>query len=270
MCPLWSSREKDRDLFSICDLSSLFVSLSLNFLFSIFFLFNCTHWTIQEFAFKAEVVELLFTSFSLEGVSRFLVQSLLVEGIAFHIACNEKGLKLETSFCSHSCLILFHVSFACVFDVFFVSCTCHFFATKWTSLTQSFIFFVSHHTGYSEVTTVEGREGILHCGNISHPKFGGEDPILILWYRGKAGIPIFTVDARNGTSTQIPSPEFEGRAIFDSATRPPSLRIKTIFREDEERYRCRCDYRKSKTQNFLINLTVVGECSQFETGWLVE
>lgn len=38
-----------------------------------------------------------------------------------------------------------------------------------------------------------------------------------------------------------------------------SLVLKTVFREDEDEYRCRCDFKKSRTLNFLLNLTVIGE-----------
>lgn len=90
-----------------------------------------------------------------------------------------------------------------------------------------------------------------------------EEPALIIWYRGSSGIPIFTVDARNASrlsdSTQISSTEYEGRVEFDPRLIPPALRIKTIYVEDEGEYRCRCDFRKSRSQNFLLNLTVIGE-----------
>lgn len=119
------------------------------------------------------------------------------------------------------------------------------------------------HTGYMEVEAIEGKEGSLAC-NTSRWE---EEPVLILWYRGESGIPIYTVDARNGSSLkqaqQIPSGEFEGRAYFDPLLHPPTLRLKTVFREDEEQYRCRCDYRRARTQNFLLKMTVVGKFLQF-------
>lgn len=92
-----------------------------------------------------------------------------------------------------------------------------------------------------------------------------EEPVLILWYRGESGVPIYTVDGRNSSSLQkaqqIPSSEYDGRAAFDPARHPPTLVIKALFREDDNEYRCRCDFRTSRTQNFLVNLTVIGMLS---------
>lgn len=95
-----------------------------------------------------------------------------------------------------------------------------------------------------------------------------EEPALIIWYRGSSGIPIFTVDARNASrlsdSTQISSAEYETRVEFDPRLIPPALRIKTVYVEDEGEYRCRCDFRKSRSQNFLLNLTVIGKFCFFQ------
>lgn len=130
-------------------------------------------------------------------------------------------------------------------------------------------------TGYSETDVIEGKEGGIVCNTSKWT----EEPVLILWYRGESGVPIYTVDGRNSSSLQkaqqIPSSEFEGRAAFDPLHHPPTLMIKALFREDDNEYRCRCDFRTSRTQNFLVNLTVIGmflvsclcdTCSLFSSG----
>ena len=115
-------------------------------------------------------------------------------------------------------------------------------------------------------STVGGRSKNIKNNNnnkVSSSPISREEPALIIWYRGSSGIPIFTVDARNASklsdSTQISSSEYEGRVEFDPRLVPPALRIKTIYVEDEGEYRCRCDFRKSRSQNFLLNLTVIGK-----------
>lgn len=120
----------------------------------------------------------------------------------------------------------------------------------------------THSTSSSSMTTVTG--GTIRSSKNNNKIFSTrEEPALIIWYRGNSGIPIFTVDARNATSlrdsTQISSTEYEGRVEFDSRLIPPALRIKSIYVEDEGEYRCRCDFRKSRSQNFLLNLTVIGK-----------
>jgi neural cell adhesion molecule len=89
-----------------------------------------------------------------------------------------------------------------------------------------------------------------------------EDGIsLVIWYHGNSGIPIYTLDARSSPLSQskhMPSDEFGGRAYFDTAQDPPALKIEPINEDDEGIYRCRVDYRKSRTQSFTVNLNITG------------
>lgn len=52
---------------------------------------------------------------------------------------------------------------------------------------------------------------------------------------------------------------FSTKAHFYYDSHPPSLRIKTVKREDGGLYRCRVDFQKSPTRNWRINLTVLGK-----------
>lgn len=84
---------------------------------------------------------------------------------------------------------------------------------------------------------------------------------MILWYRGNTGIPIYTVDARSSPLSRakhVPSDELTGRVSMDIGIKPPVLSLDPVIDTDEGEYRCRVDYRKHRTQNFLIQLNVTG------------
>lgn len=113
-------------------------------------------------------------------------------------------------------------------------------------------------SGVSEYQTIAGGKVLLPCNT----SLWGEDDIsLVLWYRGNSGIPIYTVDARStplSKSKQVPSDDLGGRAVMDITMTPPALRLYPVIDEDEGEYRCRVDYRKHRTQHFLVNLNVTG------------
>ncbi|KAI1303038.1 Nephrin [Halotydeus destructor] len=110
----------------------------------------------------------------------------------------------------------------------------------------------------ADLEAVVGRHALLPCNT---SLWGQEEAALVLWYKSSSGKPIYTLDARNVSTlargSHLVAKEFEGRAVFDITTSPPSLRMTSISVQDEDEYRCRCDYRMSRTQNFLLNLTVV-------------
>lgn len=104
----------------------------------------------------------------------------------------------------------------------------------------------------------------LPC-NITAPSF--DDGVsLILWYRDDIPSPIYTVDART-TSSLDTAQHFLHRDIFDkratfNLTYPLSfLRIKPVRSSDSGDYRCRVDFRRARTVNRLLKLTVIGECA---------
>lgn len=91
-----------------------------------------------------------------------------------------------------------------------------------------------------------------------------EDAVsLVLWYRGDTGIPIYRVDARNmplSKSKHLPSEPLAKRIYFDVGVRPPALRIDPVTEADAGEYRCRVDYRKTRTQNYMLVLNIT--CKQ--------
>lgn len=112
--------------------------------------------------------------------------------------------------------------------------------------------------GISSYRAVVGGQILLPCNTT---RWVEEDISLVIWYRGNTGIPIYTVDARSSRlshSKQVPSEELGGRAVMDVSVLPPTLKLDPVIEEDEGDYRCRVDYRKHRTQHFLVHLNVTG------------
>ncbi|RWR99976.1 sidestep protein-like protein, partial [Dinothrombium tinctorium] len=88
------------------------------------------------------------------------------------------------------------------------------------------------------------------------------DVSLVIWYRGITGKPLYTLDARRiseiRTSTKnVPEESDDTRFMFDTSIDPPSLVIEPISEGDEGDYRCRIDYRVSRTRNYVTRLHIV-------------
>ena len=116
-------------------------------------------------------------------------------------------------------------------------------------------------TGISEYQSIEGDSVSLPC-NISTGKWNEVHISLVVWYRsGNQGNPIYSIDARNSLTSsrhQITA-ELDGRARMDFTVQPPVLHIDSVKAEDFGDYRCRVDYFKNRTQQFLIHLNVSGK-----------
>ena len=137
----------------------------------------------------------------------------------------------------------------------------------------------------STLTGVLGGSVSLPCPlyNMGHGNSSAAaDVSLILWYRhGSGGVPIYAVDARQSTlgeaqhqnyleqeaidappanaRSEILFRQVRGRFVFDLMDRPPRLWIRRLSSQDQGEYRCRVDYRGDRTQNYLVQLQVVGE-----------
>lgn len=119
---------------------------------------------------------------------------------------------------------------------------------------------------------VQNGEIALPC-NITAPSF--DDGVsLILWYRDDIASPIYTVDAR-----QVPTLEtaqhflhtdiFQNRATFNLSYPLSFLRIKPVNSSDSGEYRCRVDFRRARTINRILKLSVIGElCLLFVFGFI--
>jgi hypothetical protein len=70
------------------------------------------------------------------------------------------------------------------------------------------------------------------------------------------------LDARNRplfkAKHNLTDDKLQKRFYFDVTTVPPVLKISPVLIEDEGDYRCRVDYRKTRTQNVFSTLRVIG------------
>ncbi|UYV66077.1 hypothetical protein LAZ67_4000065 [Cordylochernes scorpioides] len=110
----------------------------------------------------------------------------------------------------------------------------------------------------SHYVAVAGGRASLPCGvpiaeaNIS----------LILWYKGDSGVPVYTVDARKGAlkgARHFPAASLKGRTRFQLAHPRPALDIDPVTEEDADEYKCRVDYRRSRTVTRTLTLAVIGQ-----------
>ncbi|XP_015783695.1 hemicentin-1-like isoform X2 [Tetranychus urticae] len=151
----------------------------------------------------------------------------------------------------------------------FIHCTImdnlHLFIQLFTSLTIQWTIYLPETTeslrvdGYSEYTAAAGTSIGLPCNT----SIWGEELIsLVLWYKENSGsgLPIYSVDARNSPLSEskhsIPN-AYKKRLFFDVKLKPPVLRISPVYEDDAGDYRCRVDYRKSRTKNFVTKLEVI-------------
>lgn len=100
--------------------------------------------------------------------------------------------------------------------------------------------------------------------NVAIPK---EPDMLsfILWYREAIKSPIYTLDFRKGPpeeSKHFPGKSLTDRSFFEISEFPPTLKIKPARVEDEGVYRCRIEYRRSRTITRSVKLVILGK-SQF-------
>ncbi|XP_065559909.1 nephrin-like [Artemia franciscana] len=88
----------------------------------------------------------------------------------------------------------------------------------------------------------------------------GDSVQLVLWYKDDSMLPIYSYDARGKPAGVAKhwSDEYLGRrAFFRLLTDPATLVLDNVVAEDSGMYRCRVDFRRSKTKNTEVNLTVI-------------
>ncbi|XP_069165426.1 uncharacterized protein [Procambarus clarkii] len=117
-----------------------------------------------------------------------------------------------------------------------------------------FIKDVSYDGPLREVVAVVGGEALLPC-DVTEP---GDSPILVLFYNGATGRPVYSIDSRSGPLDH--SVHWSGlgvRAKFDLTSPTQSLVISPVEAQDEGDYRCRVDFRASPTRNLRVKLAVI-------------
>ncbi|XP_022251713.1 nephrin-like isoform X2 [Limulus polyphemus] len=119
-----------------------------------------------------------------------------------------------------------------------------------------------------QFTAVADGLALLPC-NITIPRF--QDAIsLIMWYKGTSEVPIYTVDARKGTlrnALHLVADGLRPRAHFDITEHTPLLKIEPVRENDAGMYRCRVDFRWSRTMYQEARLNVVGNPMPTVTWW---
>lgn len=106
---------------------------------------------------------------------------------------------------------------------------------------------------------VAGSSLDLPC-NITAPS-PDDSVALVLWYKDDSTTPLYSLDSRRGRLEQArhaASDQLEGRAYLSITHKPSTLRLKPLLEEDEGQYRCRVDFKKARTRNFDVLLTVIG------------
>ncbi|XP_076325303.1 protein turtle-like isoform X2 [Tachypleus tridentatus] len=110
----------------------------------------------------------------------------------------------------------------------------------------------------ANLTAVEDRSVYLPC-NVTFP--AENDAIsLVLWFRGDSGVPIYSLDARNGSiykAFHFTDDILGTRAYFDLTSKPPLLKIAPVRKQDEGEYECRVDYRRARTEKWRGHLSVI-------------
>ncbi|XP_071513724.1 protein turtle-like isoform X2 [Panulirus ornatus] len=108
----------------------------------------------------------------------------------------------------------------------------------------------------TEVSATEGGRVLLPC-NVTAPT-KGDSPILVLFYNGATGTPIYSIDARTGPLGRGVHWSVLGtRAHFALASSPQGLVVNDVAATDEGLYRCRVDFRSSPTRNIRVELHVI-------------
>ncbi|KAG8188951.1 hypothetical protein JTE90_016618 [Oedothorax gibbosus] len=114
------------------------------------------------------------------------------------------------------------------------------------------------HQPQERHTVLSGGKVSLPCEVIS-PMIGDE-VYLVLWYKGDIATPIYSFDARRGHVGQArhsSSDLLSRRAYFNTVPRPAVLEISPVGPDDEGEYRCRVDFRKAQTKNYVIGVKVL-------------
>uniref|UniRef100_T1JKI5 Ig-like domain-containing protein n=1 Tax=Strigamia maritima TaxID=126957 RepID=T1JKI5_STRMM len=111
-----------------------------------------------------------------------------------------------------------------------------------------------------QVTGVLRGRAELPC-DLSVP---AEDQItLVLWYRNDSGIPIYSLDVRNSdsieTAAHLPADMLGNRAFLRILHPHAFLQLEPVKEQDEGVFKCRVDFKTSRTRNSRVNLTVIEE-----------
>ncbi|XP_069192591.1 uncharacterized protein [Procambarus clarkii] len=136
-------------------------------------------------------------------------------------------------------------------------------AVCWASASKPKIRGGLENSPLTEVEALEKDHVLLPCDVT--PPIPNDETILVLFYRGSIGTPIYSIDGRNGpvrhATHWVDQRALGSRGYFDLSSRPPGLVLRPLTYSDQDEYRCRVDFRSSPTRNVRVNLRVIGRYS---------
>ncbi|XP_011137451.1 hemicentin-2 isoform X2 [Harpegnathos saltator] len=112
------------------------------------------------------------------------------------------------------------------------------------------------------VWAAEGENVELPC-DITPPT-PSDSVNMVLWFKDEVGIPLYSLDARNGNLTAAVhwavSDDLGKRTYFQIGDgHRAKLKVTRVTFKDQGMFRCRVDFINSPTRNFRVNLTLVEE-----------
>ncbi|XP_011689021.1 PREDICTED: neural cell adhesion molecule 1-B isoform X2 [Wasmannia auropunctata] len=115
------------------------------------------------------------------------------------------------------------------------------------------------------VWATEGDDVELPC-DITPPT-PGDSVNMVLWFKDDGGIPLYSLDARNGSLNNAihwaVSDDLGKRTYFKIGDgHQAKLKITEVTLKDQGDFRCRVDFVDSPTRNFRVNLTLVEQPSK--------
>lgn len=109
------------------------------------------------------------------------------------------------------------------------------------------------------ITAVQGDPVYLPCDISTNEE--GDGMVIVLWYKGDSGTPIYSLDTRDRSLEQAErwssDTAFSSRAYFITEKSVAELGIERIYESDAGVYRCRVDFKRAQTRNSKVNLTVI-------------
>ncbi|CAG9105517.1 unnamed protein product [Plutella xylostella] len=100
---------------------------------------------------------------------------------------------------------------------------------------------------------LEGGAATLACP--SAPDQPADEMMLLVWYKDNA--PIYSYDARIGSSWSNEFFNSSGRVSVDLHRQPTTITVSRLREDDEGLYHCRVDFLMTPTRNIGVNLSIV-------------
>lgn len=101
---------------------------------------------------------------------------------------------------------------------------------------------------------------MLPCNTSSDDK--DDNVVLILWYKNDNVTPIYTIDARSislNKAHHSMDENLKSRAYFQTSNPVSFLRINPVQENDQGEYRCRVDFKRGRTLNRIVQLSIIGK-----------